>query len=158
MTWDLTPSQGIPMAADASCSIVHLARIFHESPAATADMTVLSGVLGCSFGRLRTSSLCDVPFRHASCPIPRYRGMVARWHTHLHGLATAIHETSGLVFLFFIAMIAVKVFFDLFKGEEGIFDTVDCFLTDGSCTTKPGETRGISLSSLYGRTRIFQSA
>ena len=22
--------------------------------------------------------------------------MVARWHAHLHGLATAIHETSGL--------------------------------------------------------------
>jgi hypothetical protein len=39
---------------------------------------------------------CDVPFRYASGPIPRYRGMVARWHTHLHGLATAIHETSGL--------------------------------------------------------------
>jgi len=39
---------------------------------------------------------CDVPFRYASGPIPRYRGMVARWHAHLHGLATAIHETSGL--------------------------------------------------------------
>jgi len=39
---------------------------------------------------------CDVPFRYASGLIPRYRGMVARWHAHLHGLATAIHETSGL--------------------------------------------------------------
>jgi hypothetical protein len=39
---------------------------------------------------------CDVPFRHVPDPIPRYRGTVARWHSHLHGLATAIHETSGL--------------------------------------------------------------
>ncbi len=40
---------------------------------------------------------CDVPFRYASEPIPRYRGTVARWHTHLRGLATAIHEVSGPV-------------------------------------------------------------
>jgi hypothetical protein len=39
---------------------------------------------------------CDVPFRYASGPIPRYRGTVARWHAHLRGLATAIHEISGL--------------------------------------------------------------
>ncbi|MEE8315478.1 MAG: hypothetical protein V3R70_02895 [Syntrophobacteria bacterium] len=39
---------------------------------------------------------CDVPFRYAWDPIPRYRGTVARLHPHLHGLATAIHETSGL--------------------------------------------------------------
>jgi len=38
---------------------------------------------------------CDVPFRYASGPIPRYRGMVARWQNHLCGLATAIQETSG---------------------------------------------------------------
>ena len=38
----------------------------------------------------------DVPFRYDSEPIPRYRGTVARWHPHLRGLATAIHETSGL--------------------------------------------------------------
>ena len=40
---------------------------------------------------------CDVPFRYASGPIPQYRGTVARWHAHLRGLATAIHETSGLM-------------------------------------------------------------
>jgi hypothetical protein len=40
---------------------------------------------------------CDVPLRYASEPIPRYRGTVARWHAHLHDLATSIHETSGLV-------------------------------------------------------------
>jgi tetratricopeptide (TPR) repeat protein len=39
---------------------------------------------------------CDVPFRYASGPIPRYRGTVARWHVHLRGLVTAIHETSGI--------------------------------------------------------------
>ena len=39
---------------------------------------------------------CDVPFRYASGPTPRYRGTVARWHAHLRGLATAIHEISGL--------------------------------------------------------------
>ena len=45
---------------------------------------------------LRTGSPCDVPFRYASEPIPRYRGTVARWHAHLRGLATAIHKISGL--------------------------------------------------------------
>ena len=39
---------------------------------------------------------CDVPFRYASEPIPRYRGTVAWWHAHLRGLATGIHEISGL--------------------------------------------------------------
>ena len=56
---------------------------------------------------------CDVPFRYASdptprgCPVarpPRLARMAGR-HTHLHGLATGIHETSGLAeetgFLFF---------------------------------------------------------
>jgi hypothetical protein len=27
--------------------------------------------------------------KYASGPVPRYRGMVARWHSHLHDLATA---------------------------------------------------------------------
>jgi len=35
---------------------------------------------------------CDVPFRYASDQHP----VVARWHSHLRGLATAIHEISGL--------------------------------------------------------------
>jgi hypothetical protein len=73
-----------------------ITRIFHELLAATTDMAVLPGVLGCSFDRLRTGSPCDVPFRYASAPIPRYRGTVSRWHAHLCGLATAIHEISGL--------------------------------------------------------------
>jgi hypothetical protein len=62
---------------------------------ATADMTVLPGVLGCSFDRLRTGSPCDVLFKYASDPIPRYRG-IARGHIPLHGLTTTVHETSGL--------------------------------------------------------------
>ena len=65
-----------------------LARIFHESLAATMDIAVLPGVLGCR-PLLRT-----VQVRLG--PIPRYRWTVARWHAHLHGLATAIHEISGL--------------------------------------------------------------
>jgi hypothetical protein len=59
--------------------------MFHESPAATSEMSALPGVLGCSFdpfdrlraGRLpettlgtgRTDSPCDVPFRYASASI-----------------------------------------------------------------------------------------
>ena len=46
------------------------------------------GVLGCRTLR-RT-----VQVRLGSNPAAR--GTVARWHNHLHGLATAIHETSGL--------------------------------------------------------------
>jgi hypothetical protein len=51
-------------------------------------MVVLPGVLGCR--PLRRT----VQVRLG--PIPRYRGTVARWHNHLHGLATAIHEIFGL--------------------------------------------------------------
>ncbi|MGB6282696.1 MAG: hypothetical protein WBG91_21005 [Syntrophobacteria bacterium] len=47
-----------------------MARIFHELLAATTDLAVLPGVLGCSFDRLRTGSPCDVPFRYASEPTP----------------------------------------------------------------------------------------
>jgi len=81
-----------------------LARRFHESPAATTDMAVLPGVLGCSFDRLRTSSSCDVPFGYASEPTPcgcqvarppRLARMAGR-HAHLRRLATVIHEISGL--------------------------------------------------------------
>jgi hypothetical protein len=64
-----------------------IARIFHESPAATMDIAVLPGVLGCRLLR-RTVQVRK--------PIPRYRGTVARGHVYLHGLATAIHEKSGL--------------------------------------------------------------
>ena len=90
--------------------------MFHESPAATSEMSALPGVLGCSFdpfdrlraGRLpettlgtgRSDSPCDVLFKYASDPILRYRG-IARWHTLLHGLATAIHETSALELVHF---------------------------------------------------------
>ena len=59
-------------------------------------MIVLPGVLGCSFDRLRTGSPCDVLLKYVSEPIPRYRGTVARWHSHLRGLATAIHGIFGL--------------------------------------------------------------
>ena len=50
-------------------------------------MAVLPGVLGCRPLR-RTVQV--------RLGIPRYRGTVARWHAHLRGLATAIHEISGL--------------------------------------------------------------
>jgi len=65
-----------------------LARIFHESPAATLDMAVLPGVLGCRLLR-RT-----VQVRLGTNPaLPRDGCQV---HVHLHGLATSIYETSGL--------------------------------------------------------------
>ena len=65
------------------------ARIFHESLAATTYMTFLPGVLGC--WPLRRT----VKVRLGTNPA--VRGTVARWHAHLRGLATAIHETSRLV-------------------------------------------------------------
>jgi hypothetical protein len=71
-----------------SCLASAFARIFHGLPAATTDMAVLPGILGCRTLR-RT-----VQVRLG--PIPRYRGTVARLHAHLRGLATAIHEKSWL--------------------------------------------------------------
>jgi hypothetical protein len=62
-----------------------LARIFHELPAATTDMAVLPGVLGCR------------PLRRT---VQVRLGSETLWvpggTTIYHGLATAIHETSGL--------------------------------------------------------------
>ncbi len=52
-------------------------------------MAVLPGVLGCRSLR-RT-----VQVRLGTNPA--VRGTVARWHAHLRGLATGIHEISGLV-------------------------------------------------------------
>jgi hypothetical protein len=70
-----------------------LARILDESPAATKDMVVLPASSGVGS--------CDVQFRYASEPIPRYRGTVARWHAHLHALAMAIHQIYELAKLSF---------------------------------------------------------
>ena len=64
---------------------IPLARIFHELLAATEDMAVLPGVLGCRTLR-RTLQV-----RLGILP-----PAVAQWHSHLHGLATAIPETPGL--------------------------------------------------------------
>ncbi len=59
-----------------------------ERSAASANyMAILPGVLGCRALR-RTIQVRK--------PIPRYRGTVARLHTHLRGLATAVHEISWL--------------------------------------------------------------
>jgi hypothetical protein len=72
-----------------------LARIFHESPAAAADLVVLPGVLGCRTMR-RTN---QVRLRSNTLWLPgtRRKRLRCAWPTHLHGLATAIHEISGLV-------------------------------------------------------------
>jgi hypothetical protein len=43
---------------------------------------------------------CDVPFRYGN-----QHPAVARWHAHPRGLATAIHEISGLVDLLGEALI-----------------------------------------------------
>ncbi len=51
-------------------------------------MAVLPGVLGCR--SLRRTVQVRLGTNTA------VRGTVARWHTHLCGLATAIHEISGL--------------------------------------------------------------
>jgi hypothetical protein len=84
--------------------------MLHESPAATTDMTVLPGVLGCRTLR-RT-----VPVRLGSNPLrlpggppasPERAGTaiffalaalrsVPQAGSQLHGLTTAIHETPGL--------------------------------------------------------------
>ena len=53
-------------------------------------MTVLPGVPKCRI--LRRTVQVRLGFN------PAVRGTVARWNRSLHGLATAIHETSGLVF------------------------------------------------------------
>jgi len=64
---------------------IPLARIFHELPAATEDMTVLPGVLRC--WTLRRTVQVRLGIQPPA---------VAQWHSHLHGLATAIPETPGL--------------------------------------------------------------
>jgi|GEM_PF-1910785 len=71
-----------------------LARIFHEWPAATADMTALPGVLGCRTLR-RTVQYASGP-TPLRLPGTRRKRLRCAWHRSLHGLATAIHEISEL--------------------------------------------------------------
>ncbi len=69
----------------------------HESLAATTDMAVLPGVLGRSFEQAQDRGLTlrrTVQVRLGTNPAGP--ATVARWHAHLHGLATAIHEIFGL--------------------------------------------------------------
>ncbi|MGB7065053.1 MAG: hypothetical protein WBF55_07885, partial [Syntrophobacteria bacterium] len=87
-----------------------LARTFHESLAATTDMAVLPGVLGCSFDfaqdrrslrrtvqvRLGTNTLRlpgGTPIFFALAALRS----VPQAGSQFRGLATGIHEISGLV-------------------------------------------------------------
>jgi hypothetical protein len=57
-------------------------------------MAVLPGVLGCRLLRRTVQvRLGTNPLHAAQAPALR---AAARWHVHLHGLATAMHELSGL--------------------------------------------------------------
>jgi hypothetical protein len=91
-----------------------LTRMFHEWPTATTDMAVLPSVLGCSFDRLPATGLPETisgqagqagqahPATYRSgTPRIQSRGTAGRLPggtPRLHGLAAAIHETSGLRF------------------------------------------------------------
>ena len=62
---------------------------------ATVDMAVLPGVLGCR--TLRRTVQVRLGSNTLWLPGTRRKRLRCAWHDHLHGLATAIHETSGLV-------------------------------------------------------------
>ena len=72
-----------------------LARIFHESLAATTDMAVLPGVLGCR--PLRRTIQVRLGTNTLRLPGTRRKRLRCAWQAHLRGLATAIHEISGLI-------------------------------------------------------------
>jgi hypothetical protein len=74
----------------------YLVRIFHELLAATTDMAVLPGVLGC---RLLRRTVPGTP--------RNLHPAVTRRHTHLRGLATAIYERSGLVLMALLVAMTV---------------------------------------------------
>jgi hypothetical protein len=65
-------------------------------------MAVLPGVLGCSFDEgtcpERSEGGQAHPATYRSGAPRAQHPAVARWHAHLHGLATAIHELSGLAY------------------------------------------------------------
>ena len=57
--------RGPPYWVHFDCMVVSPDISSRPGVTATADMTVLPGVLGCSFDRLRTGSPCDVLFKYA---------------------------------------------------------------------------------------------
>ena len=63
-----------------------------RSAASANNMAVLPDVLGCSFDYAQDK----LTLRRTSGTPRIQHPVVARWHAHLHGLATAIHKTSGL--------------------------------------------------------------
>jgi len=75
-----------------------LTRIFKEWPAPAADMTVLPGLLGCR--TLRRTVQVRLGSNPLWLPGTRRKRLRCAWHTHLHGLATAILEISGFMLFF----------------------------------------------------------
>ena len=91
-------------------------------------MIVLTGVLGCRTLR-RT-----VQVRLGSNP-----PAVARWHSHLHGLATAIHEIDGLGLQnedfrfrpeFHDFRKQSKIFYSIIHSDVGFSVQLLCFFPD----------------------------
>jgi hypothetical protein len=79
-SWAKAPGYAGGYFTHGACdSAVFLALIIHESAAPTVDMTVLPGVLGCSFDRLRTGS----PATYCSSTPRIQTPAVARWTSHL---------------------------------------------------------------------------
>ena len=79
---------------DLAVSSKDITWMFHESLAATADMDVLPGVLECC--TLRRTVQVRLGSNTLWSPGTRRKRLRCAWHAHLHGLATAIHETSRL--------------------------------------------------------------
>ncbi len=61
---------------------------------AAADMSVLPSVLGCR--TLRRTVQVRLGSNLLRLPGTRRKRLRCAWHTLIHGLGTAIHETSGL--------------------------------------------------------------
>jgi hypothetical protein len=65
-------------------------------------MGILPGVLG--FCTLRRTVQVRLGCKTLRLPGTRRKRLRCAWHAHLHGLATAIHEKSGLNFHFEIGI------------------------------------------------------
>ena len=78
--------------------------MFHEWPTATTDMPdLLSELEALRAGSLASSGVPSTgsgqahPATYRSGAPRHHSPAVARWHAHLHGLATSIHATSWLL-------------------------------------------------------------
>ncbi len=84
------------------------------------------------YGRPSWRPRVSVPATYRSGTPRNQHPAVARWHAHLRGLATAIHEISGLETLL-IPHLALRIYHCRLRNESDNRISIQCEMIDAKC-------------------------